>query len=171
MIIGKDLLRLYYWGYSRTGGGPSNLPEIESGEYGYNLEPGQQVFAIRYYGTNMELYFNADILEISDEGIKIKENLLKGEEVFCPWVKEFPSLYDRKIMCQLYIEPCEELYEKNKLKDVLAGNIDNETYKNNKIDTDRGCGIWYLHGGWRGTSKYEGNLKNFVKLGQMEMEV
>lgn len=162
MLISGDRLRLYYWdrsgkGYPRL----CNLKEIEKEEYGYNLIPEQKVHAIRYEGTNWELYFDVVVKDINNNGILIET---KGREVFCLWEKEFPK-YDKNIICKLYVEPCEILYEENKLQDILSGNITTETVRKSGDDIQKG--IWYKHGGWRKRSSYEKNLKNFVKLGQM----
>ena len=57
-------------------------------------------------------------------------------------------------MRDMYIVPCGELYEKNKLADVLAGTIATESYLGNgKWDKERGSGIWYMHGGRRRSGK------------------
>lgn len=167
-IKGKNL-RLCYWSETRTGSGPANLIEIEKEEYGYELNLGQEVYAVRYENTNRECYFHCKVLEVNDDGILILPYVPKEIEVFVPWVKEFNMINGSIEKCNLYIEPCERLFEKNKLIDILAGDIEDETIKDNKIVEKLGRGIWHEHGGWRISSSFEKNLKYFAKDGQQEL--
>lgn len=166
-ITGKNL-RLYYWLSTRTGYGPANIPEIEKEEYGYELQPGQNIYTIRYENVNREVYFYCKILDVNEEGILISSIIPETINKFVPWVKKFPIPFPNGEVkeCDLYIEPCEQLFEKNKLNDILTGNIDAETIKDNKIIDQMGRGIWHKHGGRRTISAYEENLKNFSKNGQ-----
>lgn len=170
MIITGEKLRLYYHGYYKSNGYLINLKEIENEQYGYNLIPGQKLFAIRYEKTNLECYFRCKVLNINDEGLLIS-TAYPETNVFLPWEKDFPvPAYSKTLTkCNLYIEPCECLFEKNKLVDILKGNIDKEDYNSNKYSVNLGRGIWYKHGGWRTISEYEENLNHFVKLGQLAL--
>jgi|GEM_PF-2359787 len=163
MIISRDRLKLYY--RDRPGKGLSgycNIPEIEKGEYGYILEAGQEVYALRYDLTNIEWYFNCKIYEITNEGLVISAPLQKVEKKFVPWEKEFPIPPPNGPItkCNLYVEPCDTLFEKNRLPDIISRNIQS---------CGDGEGIWYQHGGRRTVSKFEGNLKYFIKLDQMTL--
>lgn len=174
MFISGNKLRLYYWMTTRSGSGPCNLPEIEKGEYGYDLQSGQEVFALRYEHTNLECYFGCVIHEVTEEGLLMSSATPKERVLFIPWEKEFPIPAPKGPItkCNLYVEPCEMLFEKNKMTDILSGNIPKETWINDHLIKRDGVGIWYQHGGRRApVSKYQGNLKNFIKLGQMELEV
>lgn len=181
MIIKGKNLRLYYWNYPKNGGmpGTANIKEIEEEEVGYMLEPGQMVSAIRYEGTNIEAYHYAEIKEVNTEGITINGMLLKKDEIiFLPWKKEFErkrwenGVFSgiEKIMCDLYIEPCDILFEKNKMKDIFSRNIPKHNLKTNgEVDENGGEGIWYRHGGSRINSIFERNLFKFIKMGQQEL--
>lgn len=171
MIISGKNLRLYYWMYTKSGGGPANLPEIEKEEYGYELLPGKILCALRYDMTNLECYFRCKVLDANDEGLLIASFIPERQQIFVPWVKVFPVPAPKGplIKCDLYIEPCECLYEKNKLEDILKGKIDDETVVNGKIITRDGHGIWHMHGGQRTVSRYEENLRNFISLGQQSL--
>ena len=73
-------------------------------------------------------------------------------------------------MRDMYIVPCGELYEKNKLADVLAGTIATESWVGGKLDKDYGEGIWHMHGGRRTMcSRWDENLRNFIKAGQQNL--
>lgn len=160
MIICGEQLALY-WRNPKRGicGCFEIFKEIEKGEYVYNLEPSQTVYAIRYNGTNLECYFDCKILEVSEQGVMITSWSTKNENKFLPWNKDFhcPAYSKDLTSCSLKIEPCDELFEKNTLSDILSGQIVREDARNGK-------GIWYQHGGWRSSSSYEINLKNFVKI-------
>lgn len=162
MLISGKNLRLYYRIYTKSGSGLANIPEIEKEDYGYELLPGQKVYSIRYDGNlvNKEIYIHPTIVSIDENGIGIKDDLLNKNAKKLPW---------SKYGCNLYVEPCECLYEKNILENILKGNIKNETVRNGKIITEDGIGIWYKHGGWRTTSEYKDNLKNFIRLGQQSI--
>lgn len=171
MIITGEKLRLYYYQCSRSGGCLVNLPEIEKELYGYELTPGQIIYAIRYSSTNEECYYRSKILAIKDEGLLILEYWTK-KEMLLPFNKKFniPKSSKNLKECELYLEPCEHLFEKNNLIDILNGNIDKEDYKNaGKYPTSLTTGIWYKHGGWRTYSDFEDNLKHFIKLGQISL--
>jgi len=158
MIISKNRLRLYYWNRDTRGfPGPCNLPEIEKGEYGYILEPGQKLNVLRYEGSNREMYIHPVVEKVDEEGIYLLKHFFGGK-TFVPWKKELPNHKNELELYELFIEPCEILFEKNKMKDILSGTIRRESRE--------GTGIWYQHGGWRIKSVFECNLKNFVKLGQ-----
>lgn len=172
MIISRNRLKLYYWDASAKGyPGPCNLPEIEKGEYGYDLQPGQKVFALRYNNSNTVVAFNVSIKEVVTDGVYIYDSLVQRPSNirFFPWIQKLPN-GNKLVDCQLYIEPCECLYEKNTLRDILNGNIPNETWIDGQLKKDDGEGVWYRHGGWRTFSRFECNLQNFVKLGQMEID-
>lgn len=156
MIISGKNLKLNFWGWAKGGWGFANLDEIEKGKYGYNLQPGQIIANIRYDGkfANTDSYWRCKIIHVCKQGLTI----LPGYDkfiMFLPWEIEGENLM---------VMPCEHLYEKNKLNDILDGNIDTETEHTN---IDLGKGIWYRHGGWRTRSRFEDNLNYFVKLGQI----
>lgn len=150
--------------YTKSGGGSVNVPEIEKEEYGYELFPGQKVYLVRYdsYLINKEMYIYPTIAVVDKNGIKIKDDLLSTSPIWLPWVKD---------ECNLYIEPCEVLYERNRLEDILSGNIKDKTLRDRKVITEDGEGIWYKHGGKRTTSIFESNLQYFIKLGQQKLSL
>lgn len=151
--------------------GLREFSEIEKGEYGYRLAVGQQLHAIRYHETNYDFFVSPKVVEIRPDGLVVTHALQRSGEgpILCPWKKELPSggIYE---MRDLYIEPCEHLYEKNRLADVLAGNVREEDLR--RLDSPEtissGRGIFWKHGGWRsiGDRISRENLGNFVKLGQ-----
>lgn len=150
------------------------FPEIEKGQYGYRLTAGQQLHSIRYRGTNYDIFVNPKVEEIQEDGLLVTHLLQNRDEgaVLCPWQKSLPSggVYKTR---DLYVVPCEPLYEKNRLADVLAGNIREEELRppglQDVVRPERG--IFWKHGGWRnpGDRISRENLKNFVKLGQQEI--
>ena len=144
--------------------------EIEKKEYGYRLTEGQKLVGIRYRGSNYDYFVHPTIKEIRKDGLMITHLLQEKEEapIFVPFIKNLLGVGGRYKLREMYIEPCDKLYEKNKLKDVLEGNIETNDYcLRGQIDT--GEGIWYKNGGFR-IQKVLGdeNLKNFIKLGQLE---
>jgi hypothetical protein len=147
MIISGKNLKLYCSNGNSTF---DVLPEIEKAEYGYELQPGQKIYSIKYSGHYIS-HLSHTIREVSEISI------ITDDGIEYPW---------KMANMDLEVEPCENLYEKNKLRDILSGKIPNETSHSNM---NFGKGIWYKHGGWRRGSSYEGNLKNFVKLGQSEL--
>ena len=154
IIAGKNL-RLYYWVKAKYC--YDNFPEIAKGQYGYILQPGQKVAALRYENTNQECYFECTIIEVSEEGVLIKD--YRNEyPVFVPWVKWFPIPAPNGpiVKCHLYVEPCDSLAERYSLKEILTG-----------FD-GTGRRIWHRHSGVC-YSGYEGNLRNFIRLGQLEI--
>jgi hypothetical protein len=157
LISGKNLKLYFNNGYEQL----ENLPEIEKAEYGYDLQPGQKIYSLSYTssptGRGVIRTFGCTIEEVDDISIKITNYESKEKPIEFAW-----SMGGRT----LEVTPCEHLYEKNKLKDILAGNIARETFH---PMMDFGKGIWHKHGGWRTGSRYEQNLKNFVKLGQATM--
>lgn len=162
----------------RTGswGGYRVFPEIEKGKYGYRLTVGQKLHAIRYHGTNYDIFVEPRVVEIRPDGLVVTHLLQKQGEgpVFCPYKKELPAggVYELR---DLYIEPCEHLYEKNRLADVLAGTVreDHPRRPWEKDDERHDRGIFWQHGGWRTTGDRisQENLRNFVKMGQQEMNM
>ena len=119
-----DKLRLYYWLHTKSGSGPANLPEIEKGEYGYELQAGQTLFAIRYEYTNYDCFFGCKIQEILVDGMTITSFIPEQKDVFVPWTKEFAIGYGinpKIVLASLYVAPCEALFEKNALSDILSG--------------------------------------------------
>ncbi|MDO6355130.1 hypothetical protein Q3V94_13620 [Caloramator sp. CAR-1] len=146
MIIKGDNLKLYYRD-NRGLGISINMTEIEKEEYGYDLTPGQFIYSLIY--DNNELYYRCVIKDVSEEGITIEKALLLNEERFLPWTKEVNGN-----LLILKCRPCEILFEKMKLKEAIARYEDK---------------IWYEHGGWRKTSEFAKNLKNFVQLGQLKL--
>lgn len=101
--------------------------EIERSQYGYRLTVGQELHAIRYHGTNYDIFVSPVVVEIRQEGLVVAHLLQKegAKPILCPWQKELPNGGVYKLR-DLYIEPCEHLYEKNRLADVLAGNVREE---------------------------------------------
>lgn len=153
------------WPYLRE------FSEIEKGQYGYRLTVGQQLHSIRYRGTNYDIFVNPKVEDIREDGLLVTHLLQdRGQgAVLCPWQKELPSggIYE---MRDLYVVPCEPLYEKHRLADVLTGNIREEDPHLSELqdDTAPKRGIFWKHGGWRssGDRISQENLKNFVKMGQ-----
>ena len=174
IILSWPNISLYYMDRSGGWGGLREFREIEKGQYGYRLTVGQQLQAIRYRGTNYEIFVRPTVVEIRQDGLVVTHLLKKNGEgpVFCPYRKELPSggVYAPR---DLYIEPCEHLYEKNKLADILAGTVRDEDPRKpwERDDDKRRRGIFWQHGGWRTTGDRisQENLHNFVKLGQQEL--
>lgn len=166
MIIYGEKLRLHYWETVGHKSGYCNYKEIEKKLYGYKLEPGQTIAEIRYYGSNAVFKFDCYVNNVCDKGLTVTPRW--GQEIFLPWVDDLPNAGE-KVRCDLYIVPCEHLYRHWPLKDVLAGTVPDQDYEPNGKPIEKGRGIWYQHGGWRKLSKYEGNLKNFVKMGQQNI--
>lgn len=149
--------------------------ELENGQYGYRLTVGQQMQSIRYHGTNYDIFVQPKVLEIRQEGLVVTHLLQEEgkEPILCPWQKELPNGGAYKLR-DLYIVPCEHLYEKNRLADVLAGNVREEEpcMPARRDDVRRpDHGIFWRHGGRRTTGDYisQANLHNFVKLGQQSI--
>ena len=168
MIIEYPNVKLL-WHNSKRGfcGLLEDIPDITKKRYGYNLEPGQEVYMVGY---NLE---RSATYEDQKDGVKISDWIEKGwhtdkmaifqdetGDAFLPWKYKEEDLY---------IEPCESLFESYKVKDLIDGTAPRSRPKETglKIIPDpRGEGWWYQHGGWRTISKYEKNIKNFVRLGQ-----
>ena len=117
------------------------------------------------------------VVEIRQEGLVVAHLLQKegAKPILCPWQKELPNGGVYKLR-DLYIEPCEHLYEKNRLADVLAGNVREEELRppgRREITGPPDHGIFWKHGGWRTTGDRisQENLHNFVKLGQQELDL
>ncbi len=165
MIIKGDKLKLLYKVKGRDGMTCyDNLPEIEKGEWGYKLEAGQRVYAIRYHGTGMELYFDARITHVDNKGITVDSFFCMnpGEPpIFVPWEKEFKQL-GKSVICKAYIEPCVALFEKNNMDDILCRNINMNRHHPSGHDYES---MWQDYIGLR----FEDNLNNFIKLGQMTL--
>lgn len=158
---------LNYAAKSRTGTGFGEIQEIINRKYGYILKPGQILKTIRYHDVNYDIFVNPTVIEILKDGLIITHLLQTAEDtpIFVPFQKSLPAAgkYEAR---EMYVEPCECLYEKNKLSDVLSGNIETSHMEGKKLVE----GIWYKHGGWRTKSNSsDNNLKNFVKLGQAEL--
>ena len=174
MILQWPNVSLCYMDCRGNWPGFREFSEIEKGQYGYRLTVGQQLHAIRYHGTNYDIFVLPKVVEIRPDGLVVTNLLQRNGEkpILCPWKKELPSGGVYKIR-DLYIEPCEHLYEKNRLADVLAGNVQEEDlcHPNLPEDINSGKGIFWKHGGWRsiGDRISRENLGNFVKLGQQEI--
>lgn len=174
VILNWPNVSLCYMDRTGSWGGFREFREIEKGQYGYRLTVGQQLHAIRYHGTNYDIFVNPKVVEIRPDGLVVTHLMEKNGEgpVFCPYQKELPSggVYATR---DLYIEPCEHLYEKNKLADILAGTVRDEDPRKpwERDDYKRGRGIFWQHGGWRTTGDRisQENLHNFVKLGQQKL--
>jgi hypothetical protein len=160
---------LYYRAEGRPYGGPALFKEIEDGTYGYRLKVGQTLESIRYHGTNYDIYVKPTVLEIKKDGLTVAYHSpfteLYSKKTFIPYKKLLPNGGKYEIR-DMYIEPCGELYEKNKLADVLAGTIATETWIDDKWDKRIGEGIWYHHGGTRTPVGRDENLRNFVKTSE-----
>ena len=164
------------------------FPEIVAGKYEYVLSVGDKINSIRYRDTNYDHFFDCEIVDIKDAGLVVKgcghteeiqiwnnehtaytiKKEWTKEPFFVPFKKWLPSgeWYQERDM---YIEPCEALYEKNKFADVLAGNIATSGRRKGSPFVkdeifERHTGIFYKHGGWRGGSRYESNLNSFRKV-------
>lgn len=141
------------------------VPNLEN--YGYRLTVGQKLKCIRYHDSNAEMFVNPVIKEITEDGLYITHLMGGGENheeiVFVPFRKSLPNnhIYE---MRDMYIEPCEHLYEKNNMEDILSGNIQ-KSHIYCQVERE---GIWYWHGGCRSKNKEsDENLQNFVRMGQM----
>lgn len=124
--------------------------EIERSQYGYRLTVGQELHAIRYHGTNYDIFVSPVVVEIRQEGLVVAHLLQKegAKPILCPWQKELPNGGVYKLR-DLYIEPCEHLYEKNRLADVLAGNVREEELRppgRREITGPPDHGIFWKHG-------------------------
>ena len=162
--------------------------EITQGKYEYVLSVGDKINAIRYRDTNYDHFFDCEIIDIKDDGIVVRgyghteevqiwnnehtayiiQKQWTKEPFFVPLKKWLPSSewYAERDM---YIEPCEALYEKNKFEDVLSGNIATSgRRKGSPFVNDeffmKQTGIFFKHGGWRSNSRYGNNLNNFRKV-------
>lgn len=158
---------LYYHAPGHPCSGPALFKEIESGKYAYRLTVGQELEAIRYHGTNKDFFVRPKVLEIREDGLVVQHFLQKkgDEPIFVSFKKSLPNA-GKYEMRDMYIEPCGELYEKNKLADVLAGAIATETWIDGKWDKRIGEGVWYHHGGTRTLVGCDENLRNFVKTSE-----
>ncbi len=142
------------------------VPGLE--KYGYRLTVGQELKVIRYHGSNAEMFIAPIIRETTEEGLHITHMLGKDREeiVFVPFKKLLPNnqIYE---MRDMYIEPCEQLYDRNNMEDILSGNIE-QSHIYCEVEYE---GIWHWHGGRRMKDKRsDENLRNFVKLGQITLD-
>ena len=174
MVIEYPNVKLL-WHNSKRGfcGLLEDIPDITKKRYGYNLEPGQEVYMVGYYTNGHQYCYHVTIKEVSKDGVKISDWMEKGwhtdtmaifqdetGDAFLPWKYKGEDLY---------IEPCESLFEPYKVKDLIDGTAPRSRPREMEfkiIPDPRGEGWWYPHGGWRTISKYEKNIKNFVRLGQ-----
>lgn len=64
--------------------------EIERSQYGYRLTVGQELHAIRYHGTNYDIFVSPVVVEIRQEGLVVAHLLQKegAKPILCPWQKE-----------------------------------------------------------------------------------
>ena len=158
MIIYGSHLKLFC---SIGNGCIENLKEIIDGEYGYDIQPGHMIYYMQYTGARMPGepygYSHCIVKSIDENEIQITRLGDPDTAITLKWQQ------DGKI---LMAHPCEVLYEKNKLRDILSGKAPVTT---EHPSCNFGKGLWYKHGGWRKSSLYEPNLKNFIKLGQMEV--
>lgn len=163
MILEWPNIDLTY--YDQKTGGFGTIPEIEKRKWGYRLTVGQKLSRIRYRESNRGIYILPTVKEIREDGLVVTHLLGKGE-VFVPFVQLLLGV-GGSCYRDMYIEPCEPLFEKNKMVDIVSGNITTEEVGRKSTQ----CGIWYKHGGWRTKHKQsDENLKHFVKLGQVSME-
>ena len=51
--------------------------EIERSQYGYRLTVGQELHAIRYHGTNYDIFVSPVVVEIRQEGLVVAHLLQK----------------------------------------------------------------------------------------------
>lgn len=156
--------------------------EIAQGAYAYRLSVGDKIPAIRYRDTNYDTFYGITIIEIREDGLVITaENhyievkvwnregtayqFVKRQDkdpFFVPFKKWLPNAGWYK-ECNLYIEPCESFYERNKFADILSGKVRTEgVYDGSPFVDCRGEGIFYRFGGGRTKGVYGDNLKNFV---------
>ena len=49
--------------------------EIERSQYGYRLTVGQELHAIRYHGTNYDIFVSPVVVEIRQEGLVVAPRL------------------------------------------------------------------------------------------------
>lgn len=166
------------------------FPEIAKGAYAYRLSVGDKIPAIRYRDTNYDFFHGVTVVEIREDGLVItaennyvevkewnKENtayrLCKRREqapFFVPFKKWLPDA-DWYMERDMYIEPCESLYERNRLSDILSGKARTEgVYDRSPFIECRGEGLFYKFGGGRTKGVYGDNLKNFV-LSEKEVQL
>ena len=60
--------------------------EIERSQYGYRLTVGQELHAIRYHGTNYDIFVSPVVVEIRQEGLVVAHLLQKegAKPILCP---------------------------------------------------------------------------------------
>ena len=133
-----------------------SFANIKARKLVYNLQPGQEIYNITYSGSavNKFLKYNIKILDVTEEGVSFRD----WDEEFYPWEMDHTNWCGETGKVHIVIEPCEALYQKpESIKTLINGEIQHEKK------------IWYRHGGWRGWSKYEKNLENFILLEQLSM--
>lgn len=178
---------IFRWHNAKKGicGVEDYITDFYKGIYGYDLKTGQTVYIISYCGEGdySKFYiYHAVIEQVNKTGVLITDWMEKGWEENDP-VEKF-NFYEQNSKgwlpwkigdCDLCIEPCPSLYENYKAKDLVKGTAREEVVKiiNGKsINDGRGIGMFYQHGGWRTKARhYADNIKNIVKLGQMELEL
>ena len=159
------------------------ITDIEKKRYGYDLTDGQRVYCIQYDGLTGHSFimYDAHIEKADDKGLLIDEWFTKGwdtddalewglvradTKAFLPW-----ELKDGV----LQLQPCPSFYENYKVKDLIkhTARLNEDRVVGGKLYADpKGSGLFFKHGGYRTTNrKYEGNIDNIVKLGQMELEL
>lgn len=176
ILLPHPHVSLYYRARVRSDSYLCCFKEIESREYVYRLTPGQKLRTIRFHGSNMEMYVSPIIVKIFSDGLLINHLLQTDNQVpvFVPYQKVLAAGGVEEWR-DMYIEPCDELFEKNDLSRVLTGDVETESsLQNGALNKLCGSGIWYHNGGRSEYSYLAENLKNFVKLGQIaisELEV
>jgi hypothetical protein len=166
MLIKYPMLAARYWvvGKGNSNSGVDQVPDVFKCNLGYELEEGQNLHSITYYGSfagNRDLMYHVKIEKISEEGVTVS-SLYKGgfkvspygvepkvyvDTLLFPWEKEF-TLDAKKEVHTLQLEPIGYLKQK---PTVPLFELDPEY-------TD-----WRE---WSDCKKFGQNLKNFVKLGQ-----
>jgi len=167
--------------------------EISNGKYGYKLEAGGRVYSIKYDMINYEVYYDVEIVDITESGIVINPKTAydyTGAEKEYPKEIPFKKLFPSKVKSghdengkhliipvencvyierDLIIYPCETLYEASGIEDLKAGKVPDRDYDaNGKWIEHMGRGIWNNFNRRRNLSPYAGNLQNFIPISKKD---
>lgn len=172
---------MFRWHNPKQGicGTEDYITDFAKGKYGYELTEGQKIYMIVYEGERyIQLCYHSTIQSVNELGVTLadwmekgwetdriaKEGLCNEEIAFLPWKRDGADLL---------IEPCESFFENYSAKDLINGTAPRSHDKlfNGKVIKDpNGEGLFYKHGGWRSSGRYEENIKHIIKL-QMELEL
>jgi len=144
LIITHKNLKVLYWDKV-----VQTYKHLENKSLGYNLVIGQRLQAIRYDNSNKILDFDVIVRKIDDEGIVISKN--EKLSLF-PWTMSIKNWKGEPELNTLEIEPICHLKE---LIDICNAELSDEQIYNTTS----------------GYSIYHENIKNFIRLGQLELVV